>query len=51
MPELVKNDLLLVKIAPQLKIHARPKTTAAIVKINVFWNFPPKIERGIGTHF
>ena len=50
MPELVKIDLLFVKIAPQMKNPCWPEPMAPFFENAVFRDFPPKIERGIGAH-
>ena len=42
MPELITIDLLLVKIATQMKNHARPEPMATILENG---------ERGVGAHF
>ena len=45
-PELVKIDLLFIKMAPQMK-NVRPEPMVAILENAVFRDFPPKIERGM----
>ena len=52
MAELVKIDLLFVKIAPQMKKFCSARTDGRqFGKRCFFGTFPPKIERGIEAHF
>ena len=51
MPELVKIDLLFVKIAPQIKHSCSTGTDGGHFGKRCFRDFSPKIGRGIGAHF
>ena len=51
MQELDKFDLLVVKIAPQIKIHARPESMEAILENAVFWGFSPQNREGHRSYF